>query len=81
MGENMMNHIPLAFLAPGERGEIVEIRGGRGVAQRLYEMGLVPSTIIEVLVSNPKGPILLNVRGARIAIGRGMAMKIIVRKG
>ena len=76
----MNNVIPLAFMMPGERGEIVEIRGGMRFAQKLYGMGLTPSTIIEVIVSNPSGPILINVRGSRVAIGKGMAMKIMVRR-
>jgi len=77
---SLNNVIPLAFMAPGERGEIVEIRGGMRFAQKLYGMGLTPSTIVEVMVSNPPGPILINVRGSRVAIGRGMAMKIMVRR-
>jgi len=78
---NMTNNIiPLAFMAPGERGQIVEIRGGYGMAKRLYGMGLTPNSVIEVIVSNPAGPILVNVRGSRVAIGKGMAMKIFVRR-
>ena len=73
-------YVPITFLSPGERGEIVEIRGGRGIAQRLYEMGFIPSTVLEVLVSNPRGPILVSIRGTRVAIGGGMAMKVIVRR-
>lgn len=74
------NIIPLAFMASGERGEIVEIRGGQRMAKRLYGMGLTPNSLVEVIVSNPAGPILINIRGSRVAIGRGMAMKILVRR-
>jgi len=74
------NIIPLAFMASGERGEIVGIRGGQRMAKRLYGMGLTPNSLVEVIVSNPAGPILINIRGSRVAIGRGMAMKILVRR-
>jgi len=73
-------YVPLAFLMPGERGEIVEIRGGRGITKRLHEMGFVPSAFIEVLTSRARGPLLVGINGTRIAIGRGIGMKIIVRR-
>ncbi len=73
-------YVPLAFLTPGERGEIVEIRGGRGIIKRLHEMGFVPSAFIEVLTSHARGPLLVGINGTRIAIGRGIGMKIIVRR-
>ncbi len=76
----MTNCIPLTFLRPGEKGEIVEIRGGRGLVRRLYEMGFVPSAKVEILVSNAAGPLLVSINGMRMAIGRGVAMKIIVRR-
>lgn len=70
--------LPLAFLSEGEEGEIADVRGGRGMIQRLSDMGFTPSTKIRVLKSNPAGPMLVDVRDARIALGRGVAMKIIV---
>lgn len=73
--------VPLAFLMPGEKGEIVGFRGGMGLTRRLYEMGFVPSAIVEVLSSYRSGPLLVYINGTtRIAIGRGIGMKIIVRR-
>lgn len=73
--------IPLAFLMPGEKGEIVGFEGGRGLTRRLYEIGFIPSAIVEVLSSYGSGPLLLLINGTtRIAIGRGIGMKIIVRR-
>lgn len=73
--------IPLALLSVGEEGEIVEIRGGRGMVQRLSEMGFTNSTRVKVLSSSSPGPVLVGVRDARIALGRGIAMKIMVNTG
>jgi len=43
-------------------------------------MGLTPGTKVTVIQSAPfHGPIELQVRGSRLAIGRGMAERIIVR--
>jgi len=67
--------IPLAFC--NGRARIVNICGGSGFLRKLYSMGLLPGEIITV-INNMGGPILVEVRGARVAIGRGMAMKIYV---
>jgi len=70
--------IPLAMLHENEEAEVVEIRGGRGLVRRLSELGLTPGTKIKVLLSNSPGPVLIDVRGSRIALGRGLLMKIMV---
>ena len=71
--------VPLTFLAEGQEGEIIELRGGRGMTQRLTEMGFTPSTKVKVVVSNPGGTVLIGVRDTKIALGRGIAMKIMVK--
>lgn len=71
---------PLIYLRPGEKGRIVDILGGRGLRRKLYEMGLVPYSTVELLVSHLPGPLLIRINGSRIAIGRGVAAKILVRK-
>jgi len=73
--------IPLALLSVGEEGEIVGMRGGRGMVQRLSEMGFTNSTRVKVLSSSSPGPVLVGVRDARVALGRGIAMKIMVNLG
>lgn len=69
--------MPLSFLPAGSRARVVDVRGGYGLRRRLFEMGLTPDTIVEVL-ANSWGPVLVRVRGAVIAIGRGIARKILV---
>jgi len=61
----------------GARARIKGLNAGHGLATRLMQMGLTPGAEIEVL-NNSRGPILLRVRGVTIALGRGMARKIIV---
>jgi ferrous iron transport protein A len=79
---------PLALLSPGEKGCIAQLRGGaemfaesKGVegAQRLEELGLRIGKSVEMLRSGA-GPILLRVEESRIALARGLAMKIMVRR-
>jgi len=74
----MTRLIPLAFLPEGEVGTVVEIRAGRGLTRRLLAMGIVPGMKVKILKSSGPGPILVEVGQTRIALGRGVAMKVIV---
>ena len=69
--------IRLVFLPPGSRARVVSIDSGYGLRTRLLQMGLTPGAIVEI-VDNTRGPIIIRVRGVTIALGRGMASKIIV---
>jgi len=70
--------VPLAFLSENEQATVVEVVGGRGLVRRLYELGFTPGTKVRVISSSSPGPVLVDVKGARIALGRGVTMKIIV---
>ena len=69
--------VPLSHVPAGYTVRVVSIIAGRGAARRLAEMGLTPGSIVRVL-KNDVGPILLYVRGIIVAIGKGMAMKVLV---
>jgi Fe2+ transport system protein FeoA len=48
-------------------------------AKRLADLGLTPGTNVTVVKSAPfNGPLEVCVRGSRLAIGRGMASRILV---
>jgi len=68
----------LAGMPPGSRVRIVSLYGGRELQRRLMEMGLVPGSLAEVVSNNNRGPVIIRVRGVMIALGRGMASRIIV---
>lgn len=55
---------------------VVEITGGKGFVRRLADMGLAPGQIVEVLTSGP--PVIVKVGDTKIALGRGIARKVIV---
>lgn len=78
----MMTHaFPLGLLGAGEQGEIVPTgRPGRSPECRSEEMGLRAGKVVEVLANSGGGPVLLKVDESRLALGRGMAMKIFVRR-
>lgn len=79
--------VPLTALKEGETGVIASIEigfghgkcGGSGFQKRLIDMGLTPGTEVTVIKSAPfHGPIEVYVRGYRLALGRGMAERILV---
>ena len=48
-------------------------------SKRLSDLGLTPGTQVTVVKSAPfNGPLEVSVRGSRLAIGRGMANRILV---
>lgn len=69
--------ITLDVMPPGSRGRVVRIEAGTRALRRIIEMGITPGTIIEV-VGSYGGPILVRVRGTVLALGRGVARKILV---
>ena len=69
--------LPLTMLPPGQPARIVEVRAGRHLKDRLAGLGLLPGNTVKVLRDNG-GPLLLAVGETRLALGRGMAHKILV---
>lgn len=71
----------LAGLEIGEQAVIREIRAGHGALRRLADMGLVPGTVVRVLRRGPfGGPIEIEVRGTSLALGYGLASRILVER-
>ncbi len=62
----------------GKKVKIINIQAPGRWSQRLLQMGFVPGNIIEVVVNNGFGPILVRVMGATISLGRGIARRIFV---
>jgi ferrous iron transport protein A len=60
----------------GSTVRVVKIDAGRGLKQRLLALGLVPGADIYIL-DNAHGPVRLCFNSSRIALGRGVAAKIL----
>ncbi len=69
---------PLSMVESGRCVRLVSVQAGRGLSQRLAEMGFVPGVEIYVVNSGAPGPIVVVVKGSRLVVGRGMAHKIMV---
>lgn len=75
--------MPLGLLSPGEQGEIITVRFRTSEdcsGCRSEDMGLRVGKSVEMLNNGGSGPLLLKVDEARIAVDRGLAMKIMVRR-
>ena len=70
--------MPLTMAKEGERVAIREIAGGRRKQARLTDMGLRPGDFIEIINNVGRGRIILARGPIRLAIGRGIAEKIMV---
>lgn len=70
----------LTELAEGEKGVVVKALGGFGLVRRLAEMGLTPGTEVKLVKKGSfSGPVEVEVRGVALALGRGVASKVLVK--
>lgn len=70
--------MPLAMARSGETVEIKEIAGGKNSRAKLASIGLKPGDIIEIISNNNQGRLIIGHDCTRLAIGRGVARKILV---
>ncbi len=66
-------------IAAGAKANVVALKAGWGMQRRLADLGLTPGTELKMVNSGRPGPVVLEVRGSRLALGQGVAAKIIVR--
>ena len=74
--------ITLAGMQIGQIGVVVQIQGGHGLVNRLNSLGIRPGKRITKISSMiMRGPVTIEVDRAQVAIGFGMARRIIVELG
>jgi ferrous iron transport protein A len=72
-----MDIATLDTLSVGEEAIVSFINGGRTASKRLYEMGFNKGSEVKI-VKNDVGPIIVCLAGSKIALGWGLARKILV---
>jgi ferrous iron transport protein A len=70
---------PLSELPRGARGLVSCLPKAHGLAKRLIALGLTPGSEVEILQNRGKGPLIVEVHGARVAMGRGQARQVAVK--
>jgi ferrous iron transport protein A len=72
-------NITLDLIKEGQKVKVIDIYGGWGIRQRLGCLGIHLGDVITVKKSAiMHGPILIIVHGNQVALGRGVARKVLV---
>lgn len=67
----------LTQMRTGQSGIVVQIQGGHGMVNRLSALGIRPGKrITKVSGGLMRGPVTVQIDGAQVAIGFGMARRI-----
>jgi Fe2+ transport system protein FeoA len=69
----------LSVIKTGQAVKIARIDAGRVLNARLAAIGLFPNVQIKVINNGHPGPFVIAVKDSKVALGRGMANKIMVR--
>ena len=68
-------------LENGQQGKIVDIQGGPGIKRKLGNMGIRVGAKVRNLSGHfMKGPIVVQSGRTQIAMGQGLAGKIVIQK-
>ena len=79
--EERNKQIPLDEVAENRKAKVIDIEGGWGVKRRLNQMGIHPGDVITVLRYGALGgPIVIEVHGFQLALGRGVASQVFVEE-
>ena len=71
--------VTLNKMQRGQSGRVLQIEGGRGMVNRLSALGIIPGKKITKISSMlMRGPVTIEVDRVQVAIGFGMAKRIII---
>lgn len=68
----------LSDLEDNTEATIIKIRSGKRFKKRMEDLGFLPDTKIKKISDIYRGPVLISIKGSKIAIGRGEAVKVLV---
>ena len=73
--------IPLVQVGATKKAKVIDIQGGLGVKRRLSQMGIHPGDFITVVRYGAlRGPMVIEVHGFQLALGRGVASQVLVEE-
>jgi ferrous iron transport protein A len=73
--------MPLDQVYENKKATVIDIQGGSGIRQRLSQMGIHPGDIITMVRYGAlRGPLMIEIHGSQVALGRGIASRILVEK-
>jgi ferrous iron transport protein A len=72
--------IQLDQLPTGQTANLLDLPHGRLLAGRLTALGFTPGVEVTMTQNYHHGPLIVTVRGVRVALGRGEARKILLKR-
>ena len=72
--------LPLSSLKVGEVGVVQDITGGFGFISRISATGFTHNAEVTMLRNWKRGPVIVFIRDTQMALGRGEAGKIMVKR-
>jgi len=71
----------LFHLAPGDSARVTGFRGGHGIRRNLNQLGIHIGDVVHLAGRGAfRGPVLIDVHGVRVALGRGVAHHVLVER-
>jgi ferrous iron transport protein B len=70
--------VQLINLENGRKAIIQKLRGGHWILARLAALGFTPGAGLTMIRNGDHGPLLVSLRGSRVALGRGEAAHVLV---
>ncbi len=77
MREGVSLQVPLTYLKQGERARVLKVRGNADIHRHLENLGFVSGAELEMVCQNA-GNTIACVKGARVALDKQVASKIMV---
>lgn len=71
--------VPLTTAVARQWVRVNHVEGGRSVAGRLAHLGVLPGQRMRMIRPSRGGPVLIEVKGSRLALGHALAARISVR--
>lgn len=80
MPTNSPSPLSLSDLPTGERATLLQLGLAKAPSNRLVSLGFTPGVEIAIMQNYGHGPLVVNVRGTRVALGRDEAAHIYVKR-
>jgi ferrous iron transport protein A len=64
----------------GKRTLVRKLRGGKEFVNRMAALGFTVGAEVQIVQNYRRGPLIALVRGSRVALGRGEALKVMVEE-
>jgi ferrous iron transport protein A len=70
--------LSLGELSEGAQARVHQMQGGQAFLGRMAALGFTTGTPLRLLQNARHGPVIVLIRGTRVALGRGEALKVLV---